>query len=54
MLIVIWPLLIAIVGLLMYALCTQPKLHEIGKIIFFCGFFFVVAALGSSTFAIGK
>lgn len=30
-------LLIALVGLLMFVLCTNPKLVEIGKIMFFCG-----------------
>lgn len=31
------PLLISIIGVLMFALCTNPKLSEIGKILFFCG-----------------
>ncbi len=31
------PLLIAIVGLLMYALCVNPKLQEIGRICFWVG-----------------
>lgn len=30
-------LLVAIVGVLMYALCTNPKLVEIGKMMFFAG-----------------
>jgi len=30
-------LLVALVGVLMYALCTNPKLAEIGRIMFFCG-----------------
>ena len=30
-------LLIAIVGLLMYALATNPKLQEIGRISYFAG-----------------
>jgi len=29
--------LVAIVGVLMYALSTKPKLQEIGRIAFFCG-----------------
>jgi Na+/phosphate symporter len=30
-------LLIALVGVLMYALCVNPKLAELGRIMFFCG-----------------
>lgn len=30
-------LLIALVGCLMYALATNPKLCELGRIMFFCG-----------------
>jgi hypothetical protein len=30
-------LLVALIGVLMYALCTNPKLAEIGRIMFFCG-----------------
>ena len=33
------PLLVAIIGVLMYALCTNPKLAEIGRILFFAGVF---------------
>ena len=31
------PLLLAVVGLLMYALCANPKLAEIGRIMFAVG-----------------
>jgi Na+/phosphate symporter len=30
-------LLVAVVGLLMYALSANPKLQEVGRIMFFCG-----------------
>ena len=30
-------LLVCVVGALMYALCVNPKLQELGKIAFFCG-----------------
>jgi hypothetical protein len=30
-------LLVAVIGVLMYALCTNPKLVEIGKLMFFAG-----------------
>jgi Na+/phosphate symporter len=30
-------LLVALIGVLMYALCANPKLTEVGRIMFFCG-----------------
>ncbi len=30
-------LLVAVVGVLMYALCANPKLAEIGRLLFFAG-----------------
>ena len=30
-------LLVSLIGLLMYALCTNPKLAEIGRLMFACG-----------------
>ncbi len=30
-------LLVALVGLLMYVLCANPKLQELGRIMFFVG-----------------
>jgi Na+/phosphate symporter len=32
-------LLVALIGVLMYALVANPKLTEIGRIMFFCGLF---------------
>jgi Na+/phosphate symporter len=29
--------LVALIGVLMYALCANPKLQELGRIAFFCG-----------------
>lgn len=37
--IIFLPLLVAVIGLLMYALCSNPKLQEVGRIMFFCGTF---------------
>jgi hypothetical protein len=39
MAILLVPALFAIVGLLMYALAANPKLCEIGRIMFLCGLF---------------
>jgi Na+/phosphate symporter len=30
-------LLVALIGVLMYALCANPKLQEIGRLMFFAG-----------------
>lgn len=30
-------LLVALIGVLMYALCVNPKLAEIGRLMFACG-----------------
>lgn len=35
--VVLLPLLIAVVGVLVYALASNPKVQEMGRIAFFCG-----------------
>lgn len=35
--VIAFPALVALIGLLMYALCTNPKLVEIGRIMFWTG-----------------
>jgi Na+/phosphate symporter len=35
--VIVLPLLICVIGLLMYALSANPKLVEIGRIMFFVG-----------------
>jgi hypothetical protein len=35
--VILLPLLVALVGILMYALSANPKLVEIGRIMFFAG-----------------
>lgn len=37
MMILILPLLVCIIGLLMYVLASNPKVQELGRIMFFCG-----------------
>ena len=44
--IILLPLLVALVGVLMYALSANPKLGEIGKIMFFCGLFVTLLRIG--------
>ena len=47
-------LLVALVGLLMFALCTNPKLIEIGKISYFCGLLATLLRFTSGTVSILK
>lgn len=35
--VIYFSVLVALVGILMYALCANPKLQEIGRISFACG-----------------
>lgn len=44
--IVLLPLLVAVVGVLMYALATNPKVQEMGRIAFFCGLLVFLLAGG--------
>ena len=39
---IVIPLLVAVAGALVYALSTNPKLVEIGRILFFVGSFWTV------------
>jgi hypothetical protein len=34
---IVFPLLVAVVGLLMYVLASNPKVQEIGRMMFFAG-----------------
>jgi Na+/phosphate symporter len=45
MVIILIPLLIALIGLLMYAFAANPKLVRIGEILFFVGMLWTVYAL---------
>jgi Na+/phosphate symporter len=40
------PFLIAIIGLLVYVLATNPKAQELGRIMFFCGLLATLLPLG--------
>jgi len=44
MLVAIIPVIVLVVGLLTYALAGNPKAQEAGRIAFFVGLFFAVAA----------
>jgi hypothetical protein len=40
-------LLVALIGVLMYALCVNPKLQEIGRLSFFAGLLAFLIMVGS-------
>jgi Na+/phosphate symporter len=42
-------LVVALAGLLLYALASNPKLVEIGRILFFCGVLVFTLAIGRQT-----
>jgi len=46
--------LIAVLGALLYALAANPKLAELGRIMFFCGLLWTVYMLAGATFAVGR
>lgn len=46
------PLLAAVLGVLLYALAANPKAQEIGRIMFFCGFFVFLLEIGNHTAAL--
>ena len=53
MLIAVIPFIILIVGLLMYVLAANPKVSEIGRIMFFCGLVALCFAFSRQTVSIG-
>lgn len=40
---------IALIGLLLYAFAGNSKLQEVGRIMFFCGMFFITQQLAGKT-----
>ncbi len=53
MLIALWPLVVCIIGLLVWALASNAKVSEAGKIAYFVGLFWLVYTLASKTLRIG-
>jgi Na+/phosphate symporter len=53
MLIAIIPFIVLIVGLLMYALAANPKISEIGRIMFFCGLLALCFTFARQTLSLG-
>lgn len=53
MLIVIWPLLVALVGAFLYFSVSNPKWQKIGVILFAVGVYWTVGMLTGQHFTIG-
>lgn len=53
MLIAIWPLVVAFIGALVYALAANGKASEMGRLMFFGGLFWLVYGLASKTLHLG-
>ncbi len=53
MLIAIWPVLLAVIGLLVWFLSANSKVSEAGKIMFFCGLLVLTWVLARHTVRIG-
>lgn len=53
--IIYFALLVALIGVLMYALCVNPKLSEIGRIMFWTGLLaFLIGFPGHAVSFLGK
>jgi len=50
---VVVPLLVLVVGALVYALASNAKVQEMGRIAFFCGLFWLVAMFAHHTVGLG-
>lgn len=53
MLLAIIPVLMIVVGALMYGLCANPKLQEIGRLMLFAGLLAVALTYAGKTISIG-
>lgn len=53
MLIALWPLVILILGLLLWVLASNPKVSEAGRLFFFCGALVLTMSLARETFRLG-
>ncbi len=53
MLIAVWPLVIAIVGVLVYFVSANGKVQEVGRLLFAIGMLWLVYALTGHTLKLG-
>jgi len=54
MLVGVFPLVVLILGMLMYVLASNPKVQEMGRILFFVGAFWLVQTVSSKTVHLGQ
>lgn len=54
MLLIVWPLLVAVLGALIYAFAARSDLKEVGRLLCFSGIFWTVYLLTGSQFRIGR
>lgn len=52
--VILWPVLVAVVGALIYAFAARPDLKEIGRLLCFAGIFWTVYLLTGTEFRIGR
>jgi len=53
--VIYFSLLVALIGLLMFVLCTNPKLVRIGEILLFCGVLaFLITGVGPLISILGR
>lgn len=48
-----FPLIVCVIGVLMYALCANPKLAEIGRLAFACGLLALCFAFAKHVVSLG-
>jgi Na+/phosphate symporter len=53
MLVAFIPLVLCLVGLVVYLITVNPRAQEIGRILFFCGLLVTMMALATKTLHIG-
>lgn len=53
-LVILLPLLVALIGVLMYALCVNPKLAEVGRIMFWTGLLAFLLSYHGQVISIGR
>lgn len=53
MLIAIWPFVVMLIGVLVWALSGHAKVTEMGRIMFFCGLFWTLAAMVEKVLKLG-
>jgi Na+/phosphate symporter len=51
---ILWPLLVALAGLVLYRFAKDARVSEVGRILFFVGAFWLTYLLAGSTLHLGR